>query len=64
MDTFMNLPDFLVEKLEVEELVLIKGGAVDPPGHSPNNGDGICSGTNNASGRCGGTNNGDGRCGS
>lgn len=63
MNTFMNLPDFLVEKLEAEEAVLIKGGNIPPPS-SPNNGDGRCSGSNNAGGRCSGSNNAGGYCGS
>lgn len=63
MNTFMNLPDSLIEQLEVEELVLVKGGSIDPPG-SPNNADGRCSGSNNAGGRCSGPNNDSGYCGS
>lgn len=59
---FMSFPDLLIEKIEQEELVLLKAGYIPPP-LPPNNGSGTCSGTNNADGRCSGVNNGSGLCG-
>ena len=51
-----------LERLEENELILVRGGE-DPDDKAPNNGDGSCSGTNNGSGKCGGVNNSSGRCG-
>ena len=57
MNDLMNLPSLILERLEENELILVRGG------EAPNNGDGSCSGTNNGSGKCGGVNNSSGRCG-
>lgn len=52
MNDLMNLPS----------LILVRGGE-DPDDKSPNNGDGLCSGSNNAGGKCSGSNNAGGNCG-
>ena len=62
MNDLMNLPSLILERLEENELILVRGGE-DPDDKAPNNGDGSCSGTNNGSGKCGGDNNSSGRCG-
>ena len=59
MNDLMNLPSLILERLEENELILVRGG----DDKAPNNGDGSCSGTNNGSGKCGGVNNSSGRCG-
>ena len=56
MNDLMNLPSLILERLEENELILVRGGE-DPDDKAPNNGDGSCSGTNNGSGKCGGVNN-------
>ena len=49
MNDLMNLPSLILERLEENELILVRGGE-DPDDKAPNNGDGSCSGTNNGSG--------------
>ena len=46
MNDLMNLPSLILERLEENELILVRGGE-DPDDKAPNNGDGSCSGTNN-----------------
>ena len=62
MNDLMNLHSLILERVEENELILVRGGE-DPDDKAPNNGDGSCSGTNNGSGKCGGVNNSSGRCG-
>ena len=54
MNDLMNLPSLILERLEENELILVRGGE-DPDDKAPNNGDGSC--------KCGGVNNSAGRCG-
>lgn len=61
MDRFMDLPSDVMEKLDNDELVLLKGG-VGVGSVPSNNADGICEGFNNSGGRCNGPNNSGGRC--
>lgn len=63
MKDLMELPIKVLEHMEAEELMLIKGGRSCDTVKPTNNADGTCSGTNNGSGRCSGTNNGSGKCG-
>ena len=51
MNDLMNLPSLILERLEENELILVRGGE-DPDDKAPNNGDGSCSGTNNGSFFC------------
>lgn len=63
MSDFMNLPSSLLEKLQKEEQVLIKGGNVTVDISAVNNDSGTCDGVNNGDGLCyGGVNNGLGVC--
>ena len=62
MDRFMDLPSDVMEKLDNDELVLLKGG-VGVGSVPSNNADGICEGSNNSGGRCDGINNSTGLCG-
>ncbi len=63
MSDFMNLPSSLLEKLQKEEQVLIRGGNVTVDISAVNNGSGTCDGVNNGDGLCyGGVNNGLGVC--
>ena len=62
MNDLMNLPSLILERLEENELILVRGGE-EPGDKAPNIGDGRCSGSNNGSGKCGGVNNSSGRCG-
>lgn len=58
----MDLPSDVMEKLDNDELVLLKGG-VGVGSVPSNNADGICEGSNNSGGRCDGINNSTGLCG-
>lgn len=62
MKDLMSLPSSILDRLESDELVLVRGGS-NPDDSSPNNGDGLCSGSNNAGGKCSGSNNAGGNCG-
>ena len=42
MNDLMNLPSLILERLEENELILVRGGE-DPDDKAPNNGDGSCS---------------------
>ena len=44
MNDLMNLPSLILERLEENELILVRGGEY-PDDKAPNNGDGSCSGT-------------------
>lgn len=52
MNVLTELPNFLMEKLEEEEMILVSGGIKEEQA-SPNNGSGRCDGPNNADGYCG-----------
>lgn len=69
MNDFMTLPSGIIDELNINEMVCLKGGVSSDNTNNAtgtctgtNNGTGKCSGTNNASGLCGGTNNDNGRC--
>lgn len=62
MNTLMDFPSFLVEKLQEKELILVKGGNIPPPKPPINNSGGRCEGTNDSDGHCSGINNSIGTC--
>ena len=57
---FFELPTELIEELQAEELVSVKGGIDDT--FLPDTADGSCGAANNASGNFQGPNNKDGIC--
>lgn len=63
MSKFMTLPACVIDELSANEMVMVTGGIGDLDlNNTPNNGDGVCTGTNNGTGKCNGANNSGGTC--